>query len=190
MAESHQSRLRRFHQRVAAQADALVQGAPLAGQLNCGLGCTDCCIDDLNVFAIEADRIRQDYPEVLRQQASPVGRCAFLNQAGACRIYSARPYVCRTQGLPLAWQEALDPDPLADLTALETIERRDICPLNDTPQLNLAALPTSACWPIGPAEEELQQLEIERFTQLNPHHDSGQAPFLRVRLRSLFGGRA
>ncbi|MBK7707050.1 MAG: hypothetical protein IPJ30_15135 [Acidobacteria bacterium] len=49
------------------------------------------------------------------------GACAFLDQ-DACRIYPDRPYVHRTQGLPLRWIED-------DLE--EAFKYRDICPLNE-----------------------------------------------------------
>ena len=82
--------------------------APLNAQheprLQCKRGCFGCCTDDLTVFTIEAERIKQDYPQLLAdEQPHAPGRCAFLDAQGACRIYDARPYVCRTQGLPLRW---------------------------------------------------------------------------------------
>jgi len=76
--------------------------------------------------------------------------CAFLDDAGACRIYSHRPYVCRSQGVPLRWT---DEDEAGDL-----VELRDICPLNEagTP---IEALPAESCWSIGWAETALAQLQ-------------------------------
>ena len=73
----------------------------------------------------------------------------MLDDAGACRIYSARPYVCRTQGLPLSW---IDSGPSG------TVEWRDICPINE-PGLNLEALPAEVLWQIGPAEGKLAVIE-------------------------------
>ena len=60
--------------------------------------------------------------------------------------HAARPYVCRTQGLPLRWlEEGEDWD---------FVERRDICPLNaDGPALD--TLDGAHCWEIGPAEDRL-----------------------------------
>ena len=47
-----------------------------------------------SVFVVEAERIRRRNPELLaRGRAHPEGACAFLDDAGACRIYEQRPYV-------------------------------------------------------------------------------------------------
>jgi hypothetical protein len=136
------------------------------------LGCTDCCQDGITVFEVEAARIRAEAREVLLQQPGPAGACAFLSADGACRIYDQRPYVCRTQGLPLRW---LDEGPGG-----ETVEYRDICPLNeDEGAPDLASLAAEACWSIGPFEVRLAQLQAE----------TGAAG-RRVPLRGLFGPRA
>lgn len=114
--------------------------------LQCRRGCHDCCVDDLTVFDLEAEAIRRAYPEVLQDAPHPPGRCAFLSPEGACRVYDARPYVCRTQGLPLRWLDFEDPEP---------VERRDICPKNIAVG-PLAVLPPEHCWSLGPVEERLR----------------------------------
>lgn len=139
-----------------------------ADRLRCGRGCHDCCVDGLTVFEIEADRIRREYPELLSDgHPHPPGRCAFLDDDGACRIYGARPYVCRTQGLPLRWTE--------DAADGGIVEYRDICPLNeDGPPID--RLPEGACWTLGPTEGRLAALDRD---------SSGGKP-RRVALRDLF----
>ena len=93
-------------------------------RLQCRRGCSQCCVDDLAVFEIEAENIRLAHAALLAQQEPhPQGACAFLDTDGACRIYADRPYVCRTQGLPLRW---IDEGHNGEL-----VELRDICPLND-----------------------------------------------------------
>ncbi len=79
--------------------------------------------------------------------------CAFLDAEGGCRIYAERPYVCRTQGLPLRWLE-----PQGDLT----VELRDICPLNDQDlELDpIESLNAEVCWTIGPFEDRLAALQV------------------------------
>lgn len=89
---------------------------------------------------MEAERIRRDFPAVLQEAPATEG-CAFLGPDGGCRVYAARPYVCRTQGLPLRWAEA-------------GVEHRDICPLNDEGP-PIEGLPIEACWTIGPVEARL-----------------------------------
>jgi hypothetical protein len=142
-------RLAAFHRRI----DAAV--ARLAGRhgarLKCRRGCTDCCRDDLTVFTVEAERIRREFPAVMKEAPHPRGVCAFLSADGACRIYPARPYVCRTQGLPLRYFEIDEGG--------EVREYRDICPLNEPGGPPLVGLPPEACWRIGPFEEELAGIQ-------------------------------
>lgn len=117
-------------------------------RLVCGRGCSGCCVDGITVFEVEAERIRRGAEELLAQATPhPEGRCAFLGAEGECRIYALRPYVCRTQGLPLRW---IDEDAEA--------EYRDICELNEpgTPVEELAA---EECWTLGEFEEKLAELQ-------------------------------
>jgi uncharacterized protein len=147
--------------------------APLAerhsARLRCARACADCCVDEISVFAVEADRIREHGSDLLATAAPhPVGACAMLDEHGACRVYDHRPYVCRTQGLPLRWFEEIEPDEWAEL--------RDICPLNEEGEPEIVALEEEACWTIGPFEERLAMLQ----------HTHGGGPGARVSLRSLF----
>jgi hypothetical protein len=88
-----------------------------AARTQCRNGCASCCVDDLTVFAVEAEAIQRGFGELLREGTPHVeGACAFLDEAGGCRVYAQRPYVCRTQGLPLRWLE--------ETTTGEIIERR------------------------------------------------------------------
>jgi len=137
-----------------------------AARLHCQRGCSSCCVDELTVFEVEAERIRQHHAELLATgEPHALGACAFLDSEGACRIYQQRPYVCRTQGLPLRWLETED-----DLT---TVELRDICPLNE-PGEPIEQLPAEECWTLGPFEERLARLQL------------AARPRERTRLRDLF----
>jgi Fe-S-cluster containining protein len=156
-----------FHREV----DAAVR--PLESEhgprLRCQRGCSSCCVDDIRVFEIEAELIRWHHAELLAGGAPRAeGACAFLDADGACRIYEHRPYVCRTQGLPLRWvdEEA-------------AVESRDICALNEPGGPDLVQLPAASCWTLGPHEARLATLEAER---------SGRwpRPSDRVALRDLF----
>jgi len=152
----------RFHAAVD-EAAAPVTRANEA-RLTCRAGCHDCCSDGLTVFALEAERIARHHAELLaNEEPHPPGGCAFLDAAGQCRVYEHRPYVCRTQGLPLRWIEE-------DEDTGEVFEARDICPKNvaGTP---LEELATEECWSIGPFEERLAR---------------EQSDGARVALRSLF----
>lgn len=156
---------------IHAAVDAAV--APLerrhAERLRCHRGCSGCCVDHISVLAVEAEKIRRDYPELLRQgRPHPEGACAFLDVTGACRIYESRPHVCRTQGLPLRWTESR-PDG-------RVLEYRDICPLNADPDEPAEALPAEDCWTSGQVEASLAAVQ-SRLEEGEPR---------RVRLRALF----
>ena len=164
--------LREFHAEVDERA------AGLAGRhrerLQCRRGCSSCCVDGLAVFDVEAERIRRSHPALLRDGVPhPSGACAFLDGEGSCRIYPDRPYVCRTQGLPLRWFE--------ESGGGSVVERRDICPLNDT-GTPLEELPDADCWLLGPAEGSLAELAGNGS---DTRERSPRVPE-RVPLRSLF----
>lgn len=162
-------RLQALHDQVDKQAAGIA--AVHGPRLHCELGCTDCCVDELTVFQVEAENIQRHDPALLNEGTPhPEGRCAFLDEAGSCRIYEHRPYVCRTQGLPLRW---LDEDETGTIS-----EYRDICPLNEEGK-PLVQLPDQDCWTIGPVEEQLRSIQTGF---------SGRpaSPDDRVSLRSLF----
>jgi uncharacterized protein len=130
------------------------------------------------VFEVEADLIRLHHPLLLASGApSPIGSCAFLDHEGACRIYAERPYVCRTQGLPLRWIESGSP------SELEEREYRDICTLNETSN-GLETLEASECFTLGPAEERLARLQLARAIDVIEPVRGSQSG--RVGLRSMF----
>lgn len=139
-----------------------------AARLRCRAGCAGCCVDDLTVFEIEAAVIRRHHAALLdTAEPHPPGACAFLDAEGRCRIYEQRPYVCRTQGLPLRW--------LAEDEDGEIVEERDICPENASGP-PLEELEADACWTIGPFEQRLADRQ---------HAEDGDRGE-RVALRSLF----
>ena len=137
-------------------------------RLQCKNRCSMCCVDGVTVFEIEAENIRRHYSDLLEGGvAHPEGVCAFLDENGRCRIYEHRPYVCRTQGLPLRWIEEREDG--------EIVELRDICTKNEagTP---IEELDAGACWTIGPFEERLAELQFKRHGTMT-----------RKALRELFG---
>lgn len=155
-------------------------------RLACRAGCSGCCADGLTVFVIEAARIARAHEALLAHEApGPEGACAFLDGEGRCRIYAERPYVCRTQGLPLRWIEELKAGPCApdaeaasDENGSELVEARDICPLNEAGGPPLEALPAEAFFTLGPFEARLADMQART--------DGGAG--LRVPLRALFHG--
>lgn len=164
--ESPLLRIQKIHARVDREAGVLHRRH--AARLQCRRGCSACCVDGITVFEAEADRIRHHCAELLAT-ATPhaEGKCACLDGEGACRIYPHRPYVCRTQGLPLRWLEERDG---------AVVELRDICHLNEEGP-PLEELDASDCWSLGPVEGSLAQVQADV--------DSGK--LRRVALRDLFG---
>lgn len=75
--------------------------------LQCATGCSDCCHVRLTITEVEAAAIRAEvgrWPAAARAALAEVGpadRCAALDAAGRCRIYDARPVVCRSHGAPV-----------------------------------------------------------------------------------------
>lgn len=135
--------LRGLYEEVAEEVSRLTSRH--AERLTCKRGCHDCCVDDLTVFAVEADHIRANAGAVLDEAPRAEGACAFLDAEGACRIYEVRPYVCRTQGLPLRWVE-------------DDAEYRDICPLNEEGE-PLVQIGATDCFTLGPFEGRLAELQ-------------------------------
>ncbi len=141
--------LRVLYDEIDAEAQRIT--AEHGTRLQCRRGCSQCCIDDLTVFDVEAENIRENHSQLLATESPhPHGRCAFLDTEGGCRIYSNRPYVCRTQGLPLRW--------IDQTVDWEFVELRDICPLNDEGK-PIEELNENQCWTIGPVEERLAKLQ-------------------------------
>ncbi len=136
--------------------------------LVCSKGCSECCVDDLTVFEIESTNIIEHNHELLSNGIPhSEGKCAFLGNEGECRIYEQRPYVCRTQGLPLRWLEEDENDNL--------IEYRDICPLNENEEF-MKSEDTSNFFTLGSWEEKLATMQ----------HKYGNGEMKRKSLRALF----
>ena len=143
-------------------------GYPVA----CAPGCSGCCVDEITVFEIEARTIRAHHAVLLDTGVpGPVGACAFLDTDGRCRVYEQRPYVCRTQGLPLRWLE-----PYGEGGGFEY---RDVCKLNEHETgVPLVELAPELFWTLGPWESKLRLLQELR--------DGGEGR--RVALRDLWNG--
>jgi uncharacterized protein len=142
----------------------------------CKRGCAGCCVDGLTVFEIEAAPIRRVFAALLATGVPhAVGACAFLDEHGGCRVYQERPYVCRTQGLPLRWLAAESDADAEGNEDADIVEHRDICPLNEAGE-PIEELEASACFTLGPFEERLARLDLA----------AGNAP--RMALRALFAG--
>jgi len=99
-----------YHQLLAALDTEIVRIGEIHGAtLSCGPGCASCC-RAFSVLSIEAacvqeaiaslDKARQE--RLSRNLAEGDDRCPLLID-DLCSVYAARPVICRTQGLPLAY---------------------------------------------------------------------------------------
>jgi Fe-S-cluster containining protein len=82
--------------------------AKFAGEIHCKAGCSGCC-RHLNLFPVEAanladavGRLPRETREFLSGRAdwSEESQCPLLKD-DRCLVYSSRPVICRTHGLPL-----------------------------------------------------------------------------------------
>jgi hypothetical protein len=105
---------RQLARRVDAFFDAAQQRQP--GSFACRAGCTACCQQDLSVMFVEAVAIAEALAQLPAAQREAIAAdaarsgppCAFLGEDGLCRVYDARPLVCRSHGLPIR-QRSLAP---------------------------------------------------------------------------------
>jgi len=115
-----------YHQLLAALDAEIVRiGALHAATISCGPGCASCCLA-FSVLPIEAACLRRaigalsaaSRERLERNLADGSDRCPLLLD-DLCSTYGARPVICRTQGLPLAYVDA-------EREAIEV----SACPLN------------------------------------------------------------
>jgi len=76
-------------------------------QLKCKKGCDSCC-ESLTIFPIEYDAIQKELGNAAELPKKKLfskltKSCRFLVR-GECFIYKSRPIICRTQGLPLLYE--------------------------------------------------------------------------------------
>lgn len=126
------------YQELAAKVDAFfgrVRGR-YPDALHCEMGCSACCNQHLSVIVTEFRRIAQAVLALPAEGRAALSvrldagradpRCPLLDDAGACRVYAARPMICRSHGLPIVVPAALAAADAAPAPG------RDVCPLNFT----------------------------------------------------------
>ncbi|HVV88247.1 MAG TPA: YkgJ family cysteine cluster protein [Kofleriaceae bacterium] len=103
------------YRELVGRVDAFVArvAARHPAELACRAGCDGCCRTRLTVTAVEAAAIeawaaeqpaeaRAAIAAAARAPVEPASvRCAALDGDGRCRIYPARPLVCRSHGIPI-----------------------------------------------------------------------------------------
>jgi hypothetical protein len=104
-----------------------------SADLACERGCHACCVDGLTVLSVEAEAISQHAREhgLSGEPDPPVGGCCFLDRAGGCTVYEARPVVCRTHGLPIR-MTSMEPRQGSGARPLRVLGDVEVCELNFT----------------------------------------------------------
>ena len=99
-----------YHQLIAALDTEIARIGEMHGAtLSCGPGCASCCLA-FSVLPIEAACLREAIGALPLPSQEQLGcnltegddRCPLLID-DLCSVYAARPVICRTQGLPLAY---------------------------------------------------------------------------------------
>jgi Fe-S-cluster containining protein len=101
------------YRQLVARIDHLCQGitARLGQQITCSEGCSSCC-STITIFPVEATALRDALDtlpvleaEAIRQHVSrqDAGEGCPLLANQRCLLYSARPIICRTHGLPIIY---------------------------------------------------------------------------------------
>lgn len=117
---------------VAAKIDAFFARveARHGADMRCQSGCSDCCQPGLSVTRVEAEAIRA--LDLTGFTIDTADRCAALDAQGRCKIYAARPFVCRSHGAPIRIAQVIrnchhnaavvpDPDCVLDQTTLSAL---------------------------------------------------------------------
>lgn len=128
---------------LAAQVDADFEAIRRrqAQRMQCRSGCSACCRARLSVTRVEEAFLRRGLdalPDAARadmaRQALDLKRemCPALDDGGRCRVYAARPLICRSYGVALRRRREVE---LVNPPVI------DVCDLNfvDTPLKTLAA---------------------------------------------------
>lgn len=155
--------------------------AEFAGQIKCRAGCAACCLLQ-GVLPVEAASLAlawRDLPAAsaanLRRQLQVAGageRCPLL-EGDHCSLYTARPIICRTHGLPLLIEEAagmrVDRCPL-NFTGLTTLPGAAVIHLE---RLNSALVAANrhylaTCFPHAEPAERIPLRQLVTFPAVNP----------------------
>ena len=104
--------LENYHQLVT-RVDTLCKGITdaLGEQITCSAGCSSCCLS-ITVFPVEAEAMREALEKMPPFQVDEIRRHVAKHADGEqcplllhdhCLLYSARPIICRTHGLPIVY---------------------------------------------------------------------------------------
>jgi len=112
---------------MVSRVDALCRGIQdlLSGRITCSEGCSSCCTA-ITLFPVEAAALHAALEALPAARRAAIRRHVAAHAAGErcplledhrCLLYSARPIICRTHGLPIVYSEGSE-------------RKVDCCPLN------------------------------------------------------------
>jgi Fe-S-cluster containining protein len=120
-------------------------------QMQCASGCHDCCHTRLTITLVEATAVVRHLaalPESERvaiskaATAAEMDRCGALDEDGRCRIYAARPLICRSHGVPIRRREPDRSLPVVDVCFRNFSEPEALAAVPESDQLDQDTLST------------------------------------------------
>ena len=133
------------YEQLAAKVDAFHDRVTDAhpGALTCHSGCSRCCEVHLSVLPLEFERIEAAVLLLSAEERESIAarvaagkqdaRCPLLDDAGRCRVYEARPMICRSHGLPIQVGEP----PVWDVCPLNFPDGPDLATLDPDTVMNV-----------------------------------------------------
>ncbi|SHO42571.1 Putative zinc-or iron-chelating domain-containing protein [Desulfopila aestuarii DSM 18488] len=96
--------IREAYRQLVAEIDELARELATTrfpNVLQCRPGCDECCMC-FSVLPLEAAILAEAMKDVQLPKHGNTEKCVLLS-GGLCQVYTARPIICRTQGLPLGY---------------------------------------------------------------------------------------
>jgi Fe-S-cluster containining protein len=163
--------LREEVDRISARLEA-IHGS----QILCRQGCCDCC-RNLTVWPVEFFSIVEEMKATgeAKPEFDMDAPCGFL-KGGLCQIYPFRPLICRTHGLPIAFENNDAEPPEMSVS---------FCPKNfkDWAEKELSFGPDNTL-NIDLLNQELGQIHA---AFLDESKDENLSPYTRIELKEILG---
>ncbi len=149
-----------------------------AARVQCRAGCSACCRARLSITKVEEEFVRRGLAGLTKSRRAELaartkqaGRetCPALDDDGRCGIYSFRPLICRSYGVPLRHRSAV---PMVQPPLV------DVCDLNFT-GTSLKLLPPEDAFDQTAMNEELESIDRE-YCNENGLPERGRVPITSI----------
>ncbi len=147
-------------------------------RMQCRAGCSACCRARLSITKVEEELVRRGLAGLTKSRRAELvartkqaGRemCPALDDDGRCGIYSFRPLICRSYGVPLRHRSAV---PMVQPPVV------DVCDLNFT-ETSLKMLPDEDTLDQTAMNEELESIDRE-YCKENGLPERGRVPIASI----------